>query len=347
MGTATAAAACGGTYTVVRGDSLTEIANELYDDARKWSVIYQTNVDRIGDNPERITVGTELTLTCIDGLPVGLDDGRGARDIDARSALLEVPFASPATREPIALLTADDYRPFTDRTLPGGGMYTEIVQRAMEAAAPEDGFAIYWVNDWASHHEPLLSNALLDLGFPWFKPDCEADPTTYRCENLVFSDPVFEVLTLMFVNTSNPVAFTEDSDLHGKSLCRPEGYSTFIFDADGRNWLEDDLVTVDMPKTIEACFEGLVARRYDGVILNEFTGREKINAMGLRGQVDVGGGRPIAIDGLHIVAHKAHPEADELIALVNAGLARIKEDGTYQRTIDAHMARIWAELAGS
>ncbi|MEL7299042.1 MAG: transporter substrate-binding domain-containing protein [Pseudomonadota bacterium] len=346
-GLATSAAACGGTYTVARGDSLTQIANDLYKDARKWSVIYQTNVARIGDDPERITVGTRLTLTCIDGLPAGLEDGLSLDKIEAVSALSAVPFATPETRERINLLTADDYRPFTDRTLPGGGMFTEIVTRAMEAAAPDDGFAIHWVNDWASHHDPLLSQALLDLGFPWFKPDCAANPRAARCETLVFSEPVFEVLTLLFVRTGDPLTFSSDSDLHGASLCRPAGYSTFIFDEKGRNWLADGHVSLDMPETIEACFEGLVADAYDGVVLNEFTGREKINALGLAGQVEVAAGRPIAIDGLHIVAHKAHPEADELIALVNAGLAEIKRDGTYQRTIDTHMTRIWAELAGS
>lgn len=63
-------------------------------------------------------------------------------------------------------MTADDYAPFTDRGLPAGGLFAEVVQRVMEAAAPAQGFAIHWVNDWSAHHEPLLSNAMMDVGFP-------------------------------------------------------------------------------------------------------------------------------------------------------------------------------------
>ena len=342
--TSAEANSCGGVYTVKRGDSLSVIADGLYKDARKWSAIYQANVSAIGDDPARIKAGLKLNLTCIDGLPLGLEGGLDVSNVVAVSAPLQVPLGNAAVRDRINLLTADDYKPFTDRSLPGGGMYTEIVQKTMEAAAPEEGFAIHWVNDWSAHHEPLLSNALLDLGFPWFKPDCEADPATYRCQNLVFSEPVFEVLTLLFVNTSNPIIFSREADMHGKSICRPAGYSTFIFDQGGRNWLRNSKITLDMPATIDDCFEGLAAGTYDGVVLNEFTGREKINSLGLQGQVDVAAGVPIAIDGLHIVAHRSHPQAVELMSLVNDGLSEIKANGQYQRIIDEHMTRIWASF---
>ncbi|MEM9436552.1 MAG: transporter substrate-binding domain-containing protein [Pseudomonadota bacterium] len=342
FGTSAEAQTCGGTYTVKRGDSLSLIADELYKDVGRWSSIYQANVSAIGNNPELISVGTKLNLTCINGLPLGLEGGVDVSNVVAVSAPLQVPLGDSSVRNRINLLTADDYKPFTDRSLPGGGMYTEIVQATMEAAAPDQGFAIHWVNDWAAHHEPLLSNALLDLGFPWFKPDCEADPATYRCQNLVFSDPVFEVLSVMFVRSDSGFAYRTDEDMAGRTICRPSGYSTFIFDHQGRNWLRDGIITVDMPGTIDDCFEGVVSGEYDGLVLNEFTGREKIKALGLEGTVDVAGGLPIAIDGLHIIAHKSHPQAVELMALVNEGLEEIKENGEYQKVIDEHMTRIWA-----
>ncbi|MEM9349585.1 MAG: transporter substrate-binding domain-containing protein [Pseudomonadota bacterium] len=343
-GTAAEAQSCGGIYTVEQGDSLSLIADDLYKDAGRWSTIYQTNVSTIGSDPELIDVGTKLLLTCINGLPLGLEGGIDLSNIIAVSAPLQVPLGDASVRNKINLLTADDYKPFTDRSLPGGGMYTEIVQATMEAAAPDVGFAIHWVNDWEAHQEPLLSNALLDLGFPWFKPDCEAEPATYRCQNLVFSDPVFEVLSVMFVRADSGFAYRTDADMEGRVLCRPAGFSTFIFDHKGRDWLRDGVITVDMPSAIDDCFEGVVSGRYDGLVLNEFTGREKIQSLGLEGVVDVAGGLPIAIDGLHIIAHKSHPQAAELMALVNGGLKEIKENGEYQRVIDEHMTRIWASF---
>ncbi len=342
IGTGAAAQSCGGVYTVKSGDSLSLIADSQYKDVGKWSAIYQSNVGTIGNDPQRISVGMQLNLTCIDGLPLGLQGGVDVEAVTEASAPLAVPLGNAATRSKINLLTADDYKPFTDRSLPNGGMYTEIVQATMDAAAPQEGYAIHWVNDWSAHHEPLLANALLDLGFPWFKPDCDADPETYRCANLVFSDPVFEVLSVMLVQSSSGFAYNTDADMQGRTLCRPAGYSTFIFDQDGRNWLKDGDITLEMPGTIDDCFRMLTAGEVDGLVLNEFTGRQKIKDLGLDGQVQVATGLPIAIDGLFIVAHKSHPQAQELMVLVNDGLSQIKQNGEYQRVIDEHMTRIWA-----
>ncbi|MEM1302053.1 MAG: transporter substrate-binding domain-containing protein [Pseudomonadota bacterium] len=345
VGGAAASQTCGGVYEVRAGDSLSLIADALYKDVGKWSAIHQTNIGTIGSDPSRINVGMRLNLTCIDGLPTGLQGGVDVAEVTRAAAMpLVVPLGNAANATKINLLTADDYAPFTDRALPEGGLFTELVQVAMQEAAPDAGFAIHWVNDWSAHFEPLLSNALLDLGFPWIAPDCDSDPTTYRCANLVFSDPMFEMLVLLFTNTSNPMRFESDSDVYGKTLCRPQGYATFFFDHDGRNWLKDERITLEMPATPDDCFEMLAEGTVDGVVMNEFTGRKKIKDLELAGQVDVAAGLPIAIDALHIVAHKSHPEADQLMAMVNTGLETIKENGEYQRVIDEHMTRIWAEF---
>ena len=340
--TVTQAQSCGGSYVVKRGDSLSVIANLLYHDARKWTAIYQSNIGLIGENPERIEAGVTLNLACINGLPVGLDGGVDFENAVAVSAPLTVPLGSPGNRDRINLLTGDDYAPFTDRQLPNGGLFTELVDAAMSGVRPEKSFGINWVNDWSSHFEPLLSNAFLDMSFPWIKPDCGTDPTTYRCANLVFSDPMFEMLVLLFTNEANPVQFTTEDDILGKTICRPEGYATFFFDHRGRNWLRDGKITLVAPEGPAECFEMLAAGTVDGVVMNEFTGREKIRELGLQDQVNVALGHPINIDSLHVVAHKDHPEAEALITLVNEGLAGIRESGEYQRIVDEHMTRIWA-----
>lgn len=340
--TMTQAQDCGGSYVVQRGDSLSVIANVLYRDARKWTAIYQSNIALIGDDPERIEAGVTLNLACINGLPVGLDGGVDFENAVAVSAPLAVPQGSPGNRDRINLLTGDDYAPFTDRQLPNGGLFTELVEAAMSDANPEKGFGINWVNDWSAHFEPLLSNAFLDMSFPWIKPDCGTDPSTYRCANLVFSDPMFEMLVLLFTSEENPMRFTEDDDVLGKTLCRPEGFATFFFDHRGRNWLSEGKITLVTPETPSECFEMLAAGTVDGVVMNEFTGREKIRELGLQDEIDVALGLPINIDSLHVVAHKDHPEAAELIAIVNEGLQAIRANGQYQRIVDEHMTRIWA-----
>lgn len=342
--TSAAAQTCGGTYTVKSGDSLSAIADAQYKDVGKWSAIHQANIATIGPRPERIFVGMELNLTCIDGLPVGLEGGIDIQNVTSVSAPLVVPLGNPGNRDKVNLLTGDDYAPFTGRDLPNGGLFTELVKAAMTDVNPEKGWGVNWVNDWSAHFEPLLSNAFLDMSFPWIRPDCDTQPDTYRCVNLVFSEPMFEMLVLIFTNTSDPMQFTRDQDVYGKTLCRPDGYATFFFDKDGRNWLKEEKITLAQPGTPNDCFEMLAEGEVDGVVMNEFTGRQKIKELNLEGIVDVAAGIPINIDSLHVVAHKDHPEAIEMISMVNDGLEGIRESGDYQRIVDEHMTRIWASF---
>lgn len=344
---AVAAQTCGGVYTVQRGDSLSIIADRLYKNAGMWTAIHSGNSSAIGENPNNIRVGMALQLRCIDGLPIGLPGGRNVQEVAAAAAdpaPLVVTPGSADSRRKIAVLTGSDFAPFTDKDLPNGGMLAEVVQAAMEAAAPEQGFAIHWVDDWASHFEPLLSNALLDIGFPWFKPDCASDPETYRCANLKFSESMFEVLMLLFVDTTRPIAFNSDADLEGKTLCRPAGYSTYIFDQNGRNWLKSGHITLKIGDSPADCLELLAEGEVDAAVLNEFLGRKKIKELGLGDRVRVAEGQPISVDGNHMVVHKSHPQGDALLSVFETGLERIKADGTYQRIVDEHMTRVWAEF---
>lgn len=347
LATPLAAQSCGGNYKVQSGESLSFIADRLYKNAGMWTTIHSTNLDKIGQNPNSIRAGMVLRLRCIDGLPTGLEGGRDMAELSSQAAKAAPLIVSPgnaATRRKINVLTGSDFPPFTDKALPNGGMLAEVVQAAMEAAAPEQGFAIHWVDDWASHHEPLLSNALLDIGFPWFQPDCDSDPTTYRCANLDFSASMFEVLMLLFVDNSRPFAFNSDADIRGKTLCRPSGYSTYIFDQKGRNWLKDGIISLEVAASPAECFRLLSDGKVDAVVLNEFTGRKKVKELGLTDRVSVAQGKPISIDGHHMVVHKSHPQGAELLAVFEEGLRRIRENGAYQQIIDDHMTRIWAEF---
>ena len=342
FGGAALAQGCGGNYTVRPGDSLSGIADSQYKDVGKWTAIHSANLDKIGENANSIRVGMKLRLRCIDGLPTGL---AGATDVAAAApapAPLVVAPGNAATRRKINILTGGDFWPFTDKAMPNGGILADVVQAAMEAADPAQGFAIHWVDDWASHHEPLLSNAFLDIGFPWYQPDCDADPETYRCANLIFSESMFEVLMLLFVDRDRPFAFNSDADMQGKVICRPKGYSTYIFDQQGRNWLQGGVITLETAASPGECLRLLTEGAVDGVVLNEFLGRRKIAELGLSDRVVVAQGQPISIDGNHMVAHKSHPQGREFLEVFEKGLAKIKEDGTYRKIIDAHMSRVWA-----
>ncbi|MGH1444896.1 MAG: transporter substrate-binding domain-containing protein [Cognatishimia sp.] len=337
-----AAETCGGIYTVKPGDSLSVIADSLYKDVGKWTTIHSNNIKAIGPAANAIRVGMKLNITCLDGLPTGLPGGRKIAEATPVAAQpVEIKAGNAEIRHRINLLTADGFEPFTGKSLHNGGMMTEILDAAMKRADPSQGYAIHWVDLWTAHEEPLLSNALLDAGFPWYQPDCESRPDDARCENFHFSDPMFELLVLMFTDKNRPLKFEKPEDLFGKTFCRPQGYELYLFDEQGRNWLRDGKIKVEHPLTTDECYEMVLAGKADAVVMNEFTGRAHIKELGLSDRFDVVP-QPIAIQALHVIIHKSHPEASQLLDMVNTALRSIREDGTYQAIIEDHLARIWA-----
>lgn len=339
---AAAAQTCGGSYVVQRGDTLSAIADRFYKNAGNWTAIHNANLQVIGPKPNLLRVGQRLSLTCIDGLPAGLPDGTPVSDVQLTVArAVEVVPGNARTRTKVNLMTGNDYAPFTDQSLHNGGMLTDVVNAAFAEAAPEQGYAIHWVSDWNAHFEPLLSNALLDLSFPWRQADCATVPDDYRCANLKFSDPMFEMLMLVFVRNDSTLTFNRDADLVGTTLCRPTGYTAYDLNQNGRNWLKDGKVTLVQPRTVKDCFDMVLNGEADAVTINEFTGRSAIAEHDLGDQIRILP-QPLSVTGLHVVVHKSHPDADALLAMANEGLRGIRASGEYQRIIEDHMARIWA-----
>lgn len=54
------------TYTVARGDTLSQIAKDQYGKASKWHAIFEANRDQIED-PDRIFPGQVLKIPALDG----------------------------------------------------------------------------------------------------------------------------------------------------------------------------------------------------------------------------------------------------------------------------------------
>ncbi len=334
-----------------RGDTLSAIADDLYKDAGKWTAIHTNNIGKIGQNPNSILVGQRLNLTCINGLPTGLP---GGQVLEAKAEPAPVADDTAVTRTStdllgtpqlprVKLVTGDDFAPFTDRSLENGGLLAEVVTSAMAAAVGDDGFDTFWINDWGSHLNAMMPAQIMEMAYPWARPDCEGNPSNDRCVSFHFSEPMFEYLVLLFVHKDRPIPFATDSDIEGRTICRPDGYLTHMLDQDGRNWVSGNKITLVQPGKVSDCFEALAEGKVDGVVMNEFTARDSIHALGLQDQIEAVQSRPVSITGLHVLIHKSHPQADQLLATINDGLGQIKDNGAYQQIVGRHMEQIWAK----
>lgn len=341
---------CGGTYTVKPGDSLSAIADRLYRNASMWTTIHSNNLESIGQKANNIRVGQKLEINCVNGLPAGLPGGKPVAEKTAKAASASVPAVRKTvvrarTTKPrdseatVRILAGDGYKPFSDRLLRNSGMMSDIVNRAYAAAEMGGKHRFFWVNDRSAHLDPMLANGMADVAFPWIKPACDG---VGACADYVYSDPMFEMLVLLFTKKGANLTFNSGADLAGHRLCRPKGLQLDALKGSDADWLRNNRVTVMQPGTAQECFSRLLRGETDFVALNEFTGRMVLADMGLRDEVEILAARPMSIESLHVVAHRSNPRAEELIALFNQGLSDIRDSGEYRDTVESHLSSIWA-----
>ncbi len=343
---------CGQDYTVKEGESLGDIAARAYGNPSQWSLIFYANQDRMGANASMLVPGLTIRIPCLGGqspaqiaTPVTPQASPPAQASANEAGAIEI---SPFVHR-IEFLTADGNTPFTDRSLPNGGMMTQLVSAAMDQirTQPNSGFVynISWVNDWAAHLNPLLITRAFDAGFPWTKPDCDrpsdlSQDARYRCQKFFFSDPVYESFTVLYVNTDSPITFQKDDDVIGKTLCQPAGYSTYELDKGGRNWVKDGKVTLLRPQTIDECFRLLDSKAANAVVTADLTGRAVTASLNLGTKVKELK-RPVAIGTLHLIVPKTHPHASTILYYINTAMAKLRESGEYDSIIDSQLSRFW------
>jgi polar amino acid transport system substrate-binding protein len=334
--------ACDQKYLIAQGDSLSTIAQKAYNSPNKYSMIYYANLEVLTKGPSTLHVGQEIRIPCLDEANKPAVNPKATETADTAEAATTTSTSTETAASPanpkleVQLLTAGDYQPFTDPSLPNGGLITELVEAAL--SQQNVGYKLTWINDWASHLDPLLKEKKYDMGFPWLNPGCP-NVEHFRCQFL-FSTPIFQMLEVLYTRTDKPLKFETDDDMIGHTLCRPSGYFTHDLERPGREWLKKNLVKLEQPQSVKDCFQMLMDGKVDAVAMNDFTGRETIAKMGLQDQV-VPLPRELSVEGLHVLVHKTHPRATILMNSINNGLKSIQESGQYDAIMDKHLMNHW------
>lgn len=324
---------CTKAYTIAKGDSLSTIAQRAYGSAAKYSMIYYANVNVLTSGPAVLQVGQELRIPCLDEAKQA---PKQAEAVASTSSAETTTAANTENKLEIQLLTAGDYQPFTDQSLPNGGLITELVAAALKSESL--AYKLTWINDWSAHLDPLLKEKKYDMGFPWLNPGCP-NVEHMRCQFL-FSTPIFQMLEVLFTRNEQPLKFETDDDMIGHTLCRPSGYFTHDLERPGREWLKKNLVKLEQPQSVKDCFELLMAGKVDAVAMNDFTGRETVAKMGLQDKVTPLP-RELSVEGLHVLIHKTHPRATILMNSLNKGLKTVQDSGEYDAIMDKHLLNHW------
>ena len=358
-------------YQVMAGDNLRNIARAAYNDGDMYRVIYSANADQIGPEADLIEVGATLTIPCNPNdpplpleaavEPVPTAPEVVVETVPAEPAVVAVepvteapvagapvvvsaagasaPKAAPG-QKPVGFVTGNGNAPFTDETLAGGGMITQLVEMAVFRSDPALPYTLTFINDWQAHVDALLPSGAYDISFPWTRPDCDGSTMLSagdlsRCENFVFSDPLYETVEGFFVPAdSNLVDVTAYPDLVGKRFCRPEGYTTGMLDNAGLSVPEIKLMR---PVSVTDCFIALTQGKTDLVAVDADVADAALGAMGMTGKI-VQNQHLTTVMTLHAIAHKSNPDAVAMIGKLNRGITEMYESGEWYDVVSTALA---------
>ena len=332
---------CGSVYTVKSGDSLSKIARRAYGDTTAAQLIYSANSKIIGSNPGLIYIGTVLQIPCLNQSGPSQANAAAIRQVNTTDAL-----PAPLGNR-IRVVVGTDWAPFTNEDQEQGGMITEVTNLALSKADGNPAYKIDFVNDWSAHLQPLITDHAYDFSIAWFKPKCEiADrlgkDAQFRCNNLDWSEPLFEQVLHYYTRADHPRPATY-TDFYNLTFCRPQGYSTSQL---AENNLVEPNVKFAQPEKVEDCFAGLAEGKYDVVFINSNTADDAIAALGVQNKI-VAQEHLGQISAMHAVIAKTHPRREQYLAALDSGIRKIKASGEWFRIVTRHMAEHKAKTASN
>lgn len=317
---------CDSVYTTVSGDTLSRISQRAYNRETAYQQIFDYNPGVL-TNPSRLPVGAQLYIPC---------DSRGEETTAETPSLPEL---TAAQDDGIKILTGSDYAPYVDQGLPNGGYSYELIERAMQFAGQPADYRIDVIEDWGAHLRPLIADGAYDIGFPWFRPDCNqfdalGEASRWRCDNLLWSENLHDVVVTFHTTTDMASSITKPEDAMGKKICRPSGYFTHDLEVMG---LTPPAIVRVAGKSPTDCFERLRDGEVELVTVNADTSDRVISELGISNQVSEVIGLA-TVQSLHAIGLKANPQSRINLLRLNKGLIGMREDGTYRSVSNRHLS---------
>lgn len=315
-------------YTVVRGDTLSQIAGRA-EVRGGYQVLYNANTNILA-SPNLLEVGQVLRIPCADGsLPTS--------STAAAAPATTQPTAQPDSLDrPLRFVTASGYAPFTEESMEGGGLLTQMVRRSMELGNADQEFSIIFVNDWGSHLNDLLPSGAFDMAFPWFLPDCDkvenlSAPNAFRCTDFNHSAPFYDALVGYYTLAGSAYdGVTTYPELFGARMCRPESWFTFDLEAEQ---LIDPTITLTQVPQME-CWELLRNGEVDIVTYDALPAEEDLENAGMK-DVVAQIANLTSQQTLHVFVSKNNPNGDAYMDIINAGLEELRLSGEWFEIVRA------------
>ena len=336
-GVAAAQEACT-TYTVKDGDTLGTIAQSAYG-SYDYQMIFNANRDALAANPNALPAGLQLILPC--------EDGRLSPDTELAAVIEQETEKQEASRvrnntyePPLKFVSSNDWMPFTDESLTGGGIFVRMAATAMQRGGNDRGYEVSYVDDWMSHIDVLLPTGAFDVSIAWESPDCSkldllGEFSVRMCTEFDFSLPIYE--TAYAFNTLNDSKYAgarQFADYAGAKICRPEAWPISDLEVQG---LVEPVVSYVHPKSPLECAEMLVNGEVDLYSIEAETASANFAELSATDRVSPNPALATFIT-YHFITSKSNPRGRVYIAMLNRGITEMRESGEWYDIVATGLA---------
>lgn len=240
--------------------------------------------------------------------------------------LLSIGLAAPAQANQLTL-TAFDYPPYMDPSLPSKGVFCELVSAAYKASGYDVHFRFYPLRRSTKY---VMSGTVLgQLGTEW------NFPATVR-EGAITSVPLFYYRVVGFYRTDHikDIQFHSLTDLQGYQLGVLRGSS------DAQLFRGVHSLTVEEVSHGEQLFKKLAARRNDIGFMAELSGLAILQRFYPQ-QLDDWARTDNMIQGLlaQVVFSRTYPHYDRYVAALQRGIQAIRKNGLYTRILEKYYGK--------
>lgn len=224
----------------------------------------------------------------------------------------------------LQLVTGNDFKPWSDESLPEGGFMTDLVNEVYKSIHIEtEMLYLPWKRGYltAARGDYMAT-------FPYWT-------TEQREKQFFLSKPLYKNKLRFFVRSGSELLKQPIENFNGKTFCLPTGYA--ILDA------FKDYVTKSRRETVREmphCFRMLHDKKVDFVVVNEAQGwlaaiETKIDPNEFEMYPTVLHELPI-----YFIVSKKWPDGEAEVAKFNDAFDEIVNNGTYQKLVDKHLSSL-------
>lgn len=247
------------------------------------------------------------------------------RLLSGAALLLCLSISAEPLPEELNLISGNDFKPWSDQSLPNGGVITEIVQTTFKEIGIKT--TIEWLPWKRGYHRVVMGKYNDYATFPY-------SYSNKRAVNVYYSIPILISGLTIFVLDENPIAteYIEQSALHGLRFCTGLGYAFEDF----ASLIDSGDITLKKFPNIESCFLSIKAGRADAVVINKHVGNGILLSLfnkdhGFRSLKEH---KPSVY---HLVVNKEYPNTLGILYEFNKGLVKLQKNGVVEEIINRHM----------